>query len=248
MDAPGGSPGATEAATIEGVTWRLTSYAAPGGELVAVPESVEATARFEAGHVSGSAGCNTYGGSYELAGARLTLGPLAMTRKACPPPQSDVEQGLASALGSVAGCAVGAEALELLDADGAVLLRFEVAPVASLVGTRWIASMINNGRGAVSSLVVGTRVDAEFGADGRVHGSGGCNRYSGSYALDGATLSFSEVASTMMLCLEPEGVGEQEAAYFAALARVTTFRIEGDRLQLRDVDGALQVDFRAASE
>jgi hypothetical protein len=49
-----------------------------------------------------------------------------------------------------------------------------------------------------------------------------------------------------MACLE--GVGEQEAAYFAAVARLATLRIEGDRLQLRDADGALQVDFRAARE
>lgn len=248
MDTPSGVPGEADGGALETGTWRLIGYAGPDGELLAVPEEVEATARFAEGRISGSTGCNSYGGGYEIAGDHLEIGPLAMTRRACPPPQSDVEQGFTAALAVAARYAIAGDTLDLLDTAGSVALRFEVAPVASLVGTRWIASMINNGRGAVSSLVAGTRVDAEFTGDGRVHGSGGCNRYSGSYALDGATLSFGEVASTMMLCLEPEGVGEQEAAYFAALARVTTFRIEGDRLQLRDADGALQVDFRAARE
>jgi heat shock protein HslJ len=106
--------------------------------------------------------------------------------------------------------------------------------------------MINNGRGGVASLVEGTVVTAEFGADGRVAGSGGCNQFSGGYTLEGDGLAIGPVASTRKACLEPEGVGEQEAAYLAALARVTTWSFREERLQLRAADGALQVEFRPA--
>ena len=158
-----------------------------------------------------------------------------------------MERGFTTGLAKVVGYECDGGTLRLLDPEGEALLRFEAAPAAGLSGTHWIASMINNGRGAVASLLAGTVVTAEFEADGRVHGSGGCNRYNGSYSVDGAALSFGEIATTLMLCVEPEGIGEQEAAYFAALARTATHRIEGDRLQLRDADGALQVDFRAAA-
>jgi heat shock protein HslJ len=50
-----------------------------------------------------------------------------------------------------------------------------------------------------------------------------------------------------MACLD-EGVMEQEAAFLAALERVVRFEIDGDSLRLRADDGALQVDFRGASE
>ena len=40
-------------------------------------------------------------------------------------------------------------------------------------------------------------------------------------------------------------VGEQEAAYFGALARVATWSFREERLELRAADGALQVEFRA---
>jgi putative lipoprotein len=106
--------------------------------------------------------------------------------------------------------------------------------------------MINNGRGGVASLVEGTVVTAEFGTDGRVGGSGGCNRFSGEYTLEGDDLAIGPVASTRMACLEPEGVGQQESAYFAALARVASWSFREERLQLRAADGALQAEFRPA--
>jgi hypothetical protein len=43
----------------------------------------------------------------------------------------------------------------------------------------------------------------------------------------------------------PEGAAQQADAFGAAMTRATTFRIEGDRLELRDAAGALQVAFRA---
>jgi heat shock protein HslJ len=49
-----------------------------------------------------------------------------------------------------------------------------------------------------------------------------------------------------MACLDP-GVMEQETAFLAALGRVSRYEIDGDRLQLRAEDGALQVDFRASA-
>ena len=43
----------------------------------------------------------------------------------------------------------------------------------------------------------------------------------------------------------PEGAAQQADAFSATMIRAVTFRIEGDRLELRDEAGALQVAFRA---
>ena len=237
------SPGASP---LDGTTWRLAAHAGSAGVLVAVPDGVSATAVFADGVVSGGTGCNRYHGAYRVTGAVFAVTGLAMTMMACGPAETAVEQAFTAALESAATYAVHGDTLELAGADGHVSLRFRVALPPDLLGTRWLATMINNGRGGVVSLLQETEVDAVFGADGQVAGSGGCNRYSGGYTLDGADLTIGPLASTMMMCLAPDGVSEQEASYFAALARVAARSFQDDRLQLRAADGALQVEYRAA--
>jgi copper homeostasis protein (lipoprotein) len=70
--------------------------------------------------------------------------------------------------------------------------------------------------------------------DGRLSGSGGCNRLMGTYEVRGDTLQFGAVATTMMAC--PEGM-EQEQRLLEALAEVVTFRLEGVHLELYAADG-----------
>ena len=64
---------------------------------------------------------------------------------------------------------------------------------------------------------------------GRISGSGGCNRFMGSYDRQGAKLSIEMGGMTMMAC--PEGM-EQEQAVSTALREVTGYRLDGDRLTL----------------
>jgi heat shock protein HslJ len=66
---------------------------------------------------------------------------------------------------------------------------------------------------------------------GRVTGSGGCNRITGNYRLDGDRLSFGSLASTMMSC--HEGM-EAERSFLAALQKGGRARIAGQRLELLD--------------
>jgi putative lipoprotein len=76
----------------------------------------------------------------------------------------------------------------------------------------------------------------------RVAGSGGCNRLTGSYQLNGDRLTFSQMASTMMACLQ--GM-EIERAFLAALTTVTIWKIAGESLELFDNSGKLIARFEA---
>ncbi len=71
--------------------------------------------------------------------------------------------------------------------------------------------------------------------DSRFAGSGGVNRLMGGYTLDGDSLSFSQVASTMMA--GPPEAMQQEHAITAALGQVRTFRLTAERLTLLDASG-----------
>jgi heat shock protein HslJ len=63
-----------------------------------------------------------------------------------------------------------------------------------------------------------------FGADGRVAGSGGCNRWFAGYDLTGEGLRVGQAGATMMAC--PEPIMAQEQRFFATLAQVTGFDID----------------------
>ena len=131
--------------------------------------------------------------------------------------------------------------LVLQDADGATLLTF--APgMSSLAGTSWQATGINNGKEAVVSEGGNEKVTATIGADGTLSGSGGCNTHTGPYTSSGADqITIGTLASTEMACEEPAMQIEQ--MYFAALANVATYQIDGNTLTLRDANGAMQATF-----
>lgn len=65
----------------------------------------------------------------------------------------------------------------------------------------------------------------------RLVGSGGCNRIMGSYQLEGKKISFGKVAMTKIAC--PEGM-RQEQEFTATLARVRSWKITGQHLDLFD--------------
>jgi len=74
----------------------------------------------------------------------------------------------------------------------------------------------------------------------RVSGSGGCNRFSGSYSLASEHLELSDLSVTMMA--STEGM-ETETAFLDALPRTRSWRIEGRRLDLLDGDGKAVAGF-----
>lgn len=77
-----------------------------------------------AGRVTGFGGCNRFSATYKLAkGGKLTLGPVASTKMACF--ANDFESPFFQALTAVRAHRIVDATLELLDARGAVVARFE---------------------------------------------------------------------------------------------------------------------------
>lgn len=232
------------AAELEGVTWQLIAYVPEGGPLVMA--SAEATISLQDGEAGGNAGCNNYFAPYVLDGDQLSFGQAGSTMMACEDNVMAQEQAFLADLTTVASYQIVGDQLQLFNAEGEPVLVFVLQAPTPLTGTLWQATMINNGQGAVVSVVGGTEVTATFQDDGVVSGTAGCNSYSGSYTVDGDQISFGPAAMTAMMCVEPEGVMEQEAAFAAALESAATYAIQGDQLELRTADGALAVSFVAA--
>ncbi len=234
------------AGSLEGVDWVLLAYSA-GDALVELDDPRgSARLRFEGGRVSGSAGCNRLMGAYTLEGERLRFEPsMASTMMACPEPLMGQEQAVHAALSLVASHRLAADRLELLDADGELLLRFTVLAPLSLAGPVWQLLAYNNGKQAIVSVLAGTQITLELREDGTLGGSDGCNRYMSGFTLEGDRLTIGPIATTRMACRGPAGVGEQAAAFAAALGTVTGYRIEGDELTLINGEGTPAARFQA---
>ncbi len=82
--------------------------------------------------------------------------------------------------------------------------------------------------------------------DGTASGSGGCNRFSGFYDLDGSTIEFGEEMSvTLAFCEGP--AQDVEDAYLANLGSVGGWAIDGEQLELYDNLGDLALTFELPS-
>lgn len=72
-------------------------------------------------------------------------------------------------------------------------------------------------------------------AEGRVAGSGGCNRITGGFSAGPGRIRFRQMAGTMMAC--PGPAMQTERAFLDALKQVARWRINGDRLTLANGRG-----------
>ena len=113
------------APALAGRTWVLQSYGQQDDPQDVI-EGTEVTATFDSGEgeVTGSAGCNSYFGSYELKGSELSIGPLASTEMWCESPQGVMDQEMAylAALGAAETAEVEDAELCILCSGGQVLL------------------------------------------------------------------------------------------------------------------------------
>lgn len=112
--------------------------------------------------------------------------------------------------------------------------------VVPLPGTSWILEEVGG------ALAVGRgRATLEFTEPGRVSGNGSCNRFSGTVAIAGDSLSFGSLMSTKMACVE-DALTNQETRYFASLSAAQCYAIAGDTLRIYAADGGALRFIRAA--
>ncbi len=71
--------------------------------------------------------------------------------------------------------------------------------------------------------------------DGQMGGNVGCNGFGGEYSVDGDTITFGPVMSTMMYC---EAIAEQEAGTLAVFQEKAKFVLDGDMLTITSADGS----------
>ena len=82
----------------------------------------------------------------------------------------------------------------------------------------------------------------QFGAEGRVAGNGGCNRFAGTFTVGEGAISFGPMAVTRMMC--PPPMMALERAFLDALAASVAYVRDGIALELGDASGTTVMTLR----
>lgn len=229
--------GTTPLASLEGTTWLLESL----NEQPAITSHATASLRVKGSRIFGSAGCNSYSGDYTgTADGEFGAEKMYRTAMLCVPDEIMAQEGAYMAfLNKADKYSIAGNKLTLKAPDGKTAVFTPQSQ--ELAGTAWQATSIEG-----QSLVSGSSITVSFGNDGKVSGTAGCNRYSGSYAasVSGETVSMSALSATRMLCHEPEGIMAQEQRFLAALQSAASYSVNPRTLTLRAADGSAVVSLR----
>jgi len=115
--------------------------------------------------------------------------------------------------------------LAALVAGGCETSNLETKEDVDLVGTSWLAKDIG-----ASAIADGVKSTLSFVEPGKVAGRGGCNRYFGAVTINGQSMKFGKLGSTMMAC--PPPIMEQEQTYLQALGAAKRFEVKDGALLL----------------
>jgi len=108
----------------------------------------------------------------------------------------------------------------------------------SLQGTSWKLVELNG-----KAPVAGSEVTLIFEEDS-AGGNTGCNSYGGAYKVEaGGKIEIKEIAQTLMYCMDPEGVMDQESEYTNLLLEAASYKIINDRLEIQGAGGTSILKF-----
>lgn len=188
---------------------------------------------FEKNMVAGSAGCNRYTSAFTLTEQNLfTAKAPVSTRMACLNANKEPEFLKAIATPDLT-LSITKDGVLTFTENKNVVLEFVKGEAPKAANNRKVNVETLTGKWSLTSLPgedltkLFTKVPTmEITADGKVFGSGGCNRYNASYELKDNTLTLSRPAATLMACPNLEGEGK----FFKTFDKPFQVSINGDTL------------------
>lgn len=233
----GGAP-----AALREQSWQLTLFGPVDAPRPAVAEP-PATLNFEAERVSGSTGCNSFGGPYTASAENINFGTLASTLALCTSDDLTAqEQAIFAALQGSRSYSLDGDRLRISYDEGRQALVYQ-AVVAPLQRQPWRLEFYGprdvprpNVNGTAATLLT-------FEAE-RLFGYTGCNNFNGGYQASATSISFEPLATTLALCTD-DLLQRQEDAIFAALQDTRPYTIDGGTLTISYDEGRQELIYRA---
>jgi heat shock protein HslJ len=220
----------------------------PGRAITAMftNQSLAPSAGMGAGLVTGSAGCNSYSGTYVRNQEKLTVGTITQTLVLCDPNTMRLEQAYLARLQltrshvieTLVGRPRSEAVLRLQAADGSEL-RFTAAapppptPPRAVEGS-WEVTGYLSGSGFVQ-VPSSAPVSLELRGDGSLSGQA-CNIFGGTWSVEGRSIRLRAAWMTERACA-PGPAADQDAHFVPALHAATRWQVMGTTLVLSDGNG-----------
>jgi heat shock protein HslJ len=239
---------------LAATAWDLDYFGPPEEPVPMLPNS-RATVVYFWDEYAGYDGCNWFQGVYSATtGGELRMQTLASTRNVCSPEELHQQAALyVSSLRNATEFRLEGEQLIANTVDDQRLLTHNAATPVPMPGTEWgLAFFWMADSEQWNPVVLTSMTTITFGEGGEAAGSGGCSDYTVGYEGDLQiekvmeatdtyaelpTLTFEPVAAELESCAEPEGIMDQEQAYFTALGSVAYYFKLGGMLMMLDADG-----------
>lgn len=176
--------------------------------------------------VHGSAACNSFFGSYTMAGRSLTFGPLASTKMYCDDASNKLESEILQSLAKVNNYKFDGDTLVLMS-HAEVIARLEVHHAApdELAG-KWDLFYITGRRITFEGLYPRNKPFITFHqGQSAFSANTSCNSMNGTYNGKKGEKLLKLGATTLMAC-----EGEGEPAFVDQLKQVETYEVHGDTL------------------
>ena len=219
---------------LVGTGWVLDSLVSPDGETNIPPASAPLLSFSEDGGLAGSGGCNRIMSGYTIEGNTISINEFASSMMYCDG-LMDLEDRFTAGLEQVSRYEITGDRLVLSDDAFTNVLTFFAAEFM-LSDTQWQLQLLN-GESIPEELVVTLTLSSDDNnREGIVFGSTGCNRFSGTYTMDGDRVNINVQVVTVIMC---DFGMEIETAFLAALQDPLTYQIEFNRLVLVSETNAL---------
>lgn len=247
---------------LAATAWDLDYFGAPEDPVSMLPDT-RATVTYFWDRYAGFDGCNWFLGVYTATtDGEMQMNTPASTRNVCLPEELHQQTAFfGSSLLNVTAYDLEGEQLVESTVNDQQLLTFNPAKPVPMTNTKWGLSFWWHSDGETwQPVVLGSSTDITFSAGGEASGSGGCNNYTAGYegdlqvekvmeAMDTyaelPTLTFGAVAAQQAACAEPEGIMDQEQAYFSTLGSVAYYFKLGGMLMMLDAAGTPLLMFSA---
>jgi heat shock protein HslJ len=102
---------------------------------------------------------------------------------------------------------------------------------------KWLLVKYRDSEGRLSINGPEARPFLIFMPEGRITGSGGCNRFFSSYEISDNKLKVGLIGSTLMYCHDPPWLMDLERDFFICLERSSSFELTEDTLKIGDTEG-----------
>lgn len=108
---------------------------------------------------------------------------------------------------------------------------------------RWLLVRYRDSKNRLSITGLENRPFLIFMPDGKVTGSGGCNRFFSSFKVTDTTLKIGLIGATRMYCHDPPWLMDMEGAFFGCLVRSFRYELGEDNLTIFDEEGKQLLNF-----